>query len=78
MTRRAEQDRIVPADQAAAVFRHHAAVFLIVLAAPAEMIDFELETALAFGQRLQHFDAGRHHFRADSVAGNGGNSIGLH
>src|SRR5262249_40990216 len=66
------------ADQAAAVLWHHAAVFLVVLAAPIEMVDVELEIALALGQRVQHFDPGGHHFRADSVAGNGGYSVRLH
>jgi hypothetical protein len=52
MTGRAEQDRVVIADETAAVLRHHAAVFLVVLAAPVKMVDLELEAALAFGQRL--------------------------
>src|SRR5690348_7275745 len=78
MTGRAEQDGVVAADQAAAILRHHAAVFLVVLAAPVEMIDLELEAPLALGQRLQHLDAGGYHLGADSVAGNGGDPVGLH
>ena len=39
----AEQDGIVLPDQVAAVLRHHAAVLLVVLAAPVEMIDREAE-----------------------------------
>jgi hypothetical protein len=30
------------------------------------------------GQRLQHLLAGRDHFLADAVAGNGGDGVGLH
>jgi hypothetical protein len=58
--------------------RHHPAVLLVVVATPVEVIDLEAETAVAPGQRLQHFDAGRNHFRADAVAGNGCDRIGLH
>jgi hypothetical protein len=78
MTGRAEQDRIVIADETAAVLRHHAAIFLVVLATPVKIIDLELEATLAFGQRLQHFDAGRYDLCPDSVAWNGGDPISLH
>jgi len=53
-------------------------MFLVVLAAPIEMVDFELEAALALGQCMQHLDTGRYDFRADPVAGNGGDPIRLH
>jgi hypothetical protein len=33
-------------------------MFFVVLAAPVETVDLELEFALALGQRVQHFDAG--------------------
>src|SRR5215471_17333888 len=53
-------------------------MFLVVLATPVEMVDFELEAALAPGQRMQHLDPGRYHFRADPVARNSGDLICLH
>src|SRR5262249_6279986 len=58
--------------------RHHAAMFFVVLAAPIEMVEFELKAALALGERLQHLDPGRYDFRADPVAGNGRDSVGVH
>jgi hypothetical protein len=66
------------ADLRAAVFRHHAAMAFVVIATPIKMIESEGETAIAARQRLQHLDAGIHHFGADAIAGNGGNAIGLH
>src|ERR1051326_4566311 len=78
MTRRAEQDGVVALDLVAAVLRHHAAVLLVVLAAPVEAIDLEAEAAVALGQRLEHLDAGRDHFGADAVARNGGEPVDFH
>ena len=58
--------------------RHHAAVPLVVRTAPVEVIDGELEAAVAAGERLQDLDAGGDHLGADAVAGNGCNLVGLH
>ena len=44
-------------------------MFLVVVAAPIEVIDFELEAPLAFGQSMQYLDSGRYDLRADPVAG---------
>ena len=68
MARRAEQDRVVLADQIPAVLRHHPAVLFVILAAPVEMVDLEREPAVTFGDCGQHLDAGGDDFRADAVA----------
>jgi hypothetical protein len=75
---RAEQDRVVIADLLAAVLGHHAPVFLVILAAPAEVIELEGESPFALGQRPQDFDSGVDDFRTDAVAGNGCDLVGLH
>ena len=78
MPGRAEQDRIVVADQIAAILRHHAAVLLVVLAAPVEVVEPDFETALALGERGERLDAGGDDLCADAVAGNGRNCVGFH
>src|SRR6185437_16100137 len=65
-------------DQVAAVLRHHAAVLLVVLAAPVEVVDLEGEAALALGDGGQHLDTGGYDFGADAVPGNGGDCVGFH
>ncbi len=67
MPGRAEQDRVVLADQVPPVGRHHAAVLLVILAAPVEVVDLEREAAVAPGDGVQRFETGRNHFRADAV-----------
>ena len=62
-------------DPVAAVLRHHAAVLLVVLAAPVEAVDLEPETAVARGQRLQHLEAGGNDFGSDSVTRYGSDPV---
>jgi hypothetical protein len=78
MAGRAKQDRIVFGDLLASVDRHHAAVLLVVIAAPVEMVDLEGKAALALRDGFEHLDTGRHDFRADAVAGNGCDLVALH
>ena len=78
MPGRTEQDRVVLADQIPAVLRHHAAVLLVVLAAPVEMIELECETAFALGDCGERLHAGGDDFRADAVAGDGRDRVGFH
>jgi len=78
MARRAEQDGVVLPDQVAAVGRHHAAVLLVVFAAPVEVIDLEGEVPFALGQRLQHLDTGGDHLGPDAVSRNRSDRVGLH
>ena len=74
----AEQDRVVTADLLAAVLGHHAAVLLVIFAAPVEAIELEGERPLAGGQRLKNLNSGVDDFRADAVAGNGCDCVGFH
>ena len=54
------------------------AVLEVVVAAPGEMLDVELEPAVAAPEPVQHFESGGNHFGADAIAGDGGNPIGAH
>ena len=74
----AEQDGVVFLDLVAAVLRHHDAVLLVVFGPPVEMIDLELEIAVALGQRVQHLDACGNDFGADPVARDGCYGVRLH
>src|SRR5688500_13459433 len=78
MARRAEQDGIVLPDQVAAVRRHHAAVLLVILAAPVEVIDLEGEAAVTLGKRLQHFDTRRDDLGSNTVTGDRSDGVSLH
>ena len=78
MARRSEQDRVVAADQVAAVLRHHAAVLLIVLAAPVEGLDVKTEAADALGEGMQNVDTCGDDLGSDAVSGDCRNLIGLH
>ena len=78
MTGRTEEDRVVVLDLVAAVLGHHAAMFLVELAAPIEAVEFEGEAAVARGERPQDLDARVDHLRADAVARNSGDPVGLH
>ena len=72
-----KKDRVVPADLLQPVFRHHAAVLQIVVAAPGQLIPLEVESELLPGC-LQHPDALGNHFLADAVAGNYCNPVLFH
>ena len=74
----AEQDGVVFPDLVAAILGHHDAVLLVVLGTPVEMIDLELKTAVALGQRVQDLDAGGNDFGADPVARDRCDGVGLH
>jgi hypothetical protein len=58
--------------------RHHDAVLLVVVGAPVEVGDLELEAAIALGADLEHLEAGGDHLRPDAVARNGCNSMCTH
>ena len=65
-------------DLIAAVLRHHAPMRLVIRAAPVEAIETESECAFAPSQRGEDFDSGLDDFRADAVAWNGCDCVGLH
>ena len=75
---RAEIDRVVIPDLVAPVGGHHQAGRLVIIRAPIEMIEGELESAVAPRQRGERLDAGRHDLLANSVAGDDRDSIALH
>ena len=75
---RTEVDRVERLELFEPVGRHHAAVLLVVVAAPVELLDLQLERAFAAGQRSQHLDAGVDDFRADPVAADGSYLVRLH
>jgi hypothetical protein len=66
---RAEEHGVVPGELVQRVFRHHAPVLFVVIAAPVELVEFPLDTEAAAG-RLQHAQALGHDLLADAVAGN--------
>ena len=66
---RAEEDRVVPANQIAPIGRHHRAVPLEVIAAgEVEVVELEPDVEAARG-RIEHPQALGHHFAPDAVAG---------
>jgi hypothetical protein len=75
---RAEEDRVLVAQRIQAIGRHHRAVCAEVVAAPVEMLELEAKAGGGVGQGLQHLLAGRHHFLADAVAGNGRDAVSVH
>src|SRR5438105_2771348 len=66
---RAEKDRVVMANLFEPVFRHHASVFGVVLAAPWLFVPREANAEPA-GRGLKYAHAFRHNFFADAVAWN--------
>ena len=74
---RAEQDRVLVAQRVEAVLGHHDAMPAVVVAAPVEVLEHELQSAFV-GQCLQQPTTGGNDFLADTVAGDGRNAIGLH
>ncbi|KCB33435.1 hypothetical protein L541_1548 [Bordetella hinzii CA90 BAL1384] len=72
----AEENGLVPADLLCPVIRHHLAVPGVIVAAPVKMIPLEAD-AKARGGRVQHAQPFRHHFLANTVAGNHGDSMCL-
>ncbi|MND04987.1 hypothetical protein D3C83_255280 [compost metagenome] len=53
-------------------------VLEVVVAAPREMLDLELESTLASGEHLQRLKAGCDDFDADAIAGNGCDFVFAH
>ncbi len=66
------------ADLVAPVLRHHAAVLLVVVAAPVEMVDLKRNAAVPLGQGIQYLDAGRDDLGSDTVPGNGCDLVFFH
>src|SRR5262249_11166264 len=74
----AEQNGVVVPDQIETIFRHHAAVLLVVFAAPIEVIELEREPAVTLGNGVHDLHASRDDFRADTVTGNSCDLVGFH
>src|SRR5262249_18958782 len=74
---RAEEDRVIGADPALPVLRHHAAVLLVIFdIGEVEPVELERKTVL-LGRLLQRPDPLRHHLLADPVARDDGNAVSL-
>ncbi len=58
--------------------RHHDAVLLVVVRAPVEVGDVELEPAVALGADLEHLEAGCNDFWPDAVTWNCGDLVRAH
>ena len=78
VARGTEEDRVVAAQRRQAVGRHHLAVRAVPVAAPAEGLELEAQSAVGGGERLEQLGAGGDHFLADAVTGDQGDAIGLH
>ncbi len=78
VARRAEQNRILVADGIQPVGRHHHAVLAIIIAAPVEILELELEGVASRSDGFENPLARGHDFLADAVAGNGCDAVGLH
>src|SRR3984957_1022226 len=75
---RAEIDGVMALDLRETVRRHHHAGRPIMVRSPPKMIEAPLDPALALRDRLQHLEASRNDFFADSVAGNDRDPIASH
>ena len=64
---RAEEQRVVAADLVLPVLRHHRAVLGVVVAAPVEVIELEVDVELA-GRRIEHAQPFGDDLLADAVA----------
>ncbi len=59
-------------------FGNVVAFFQVVVGAPREMLDTQLEAAILPRQGLQHLQTGRDDFRADAIARDGCNLVFTH
>src|SRR5205823_14289424 len=75
---RTKQDSIVVLDQREAVGRHEGPGLLVARRAPVEVIERKFEVSRACRASIEHFNAGRDHLGAYSIAWNGGNSVSAH
>ena len=75
---RTEQDRVLVAKCIETVVRHHHAMCPVVVAAPAEVLELELECIRARGERFKDCSPGRDDFLADAVTGNRRDTVILH
>ena len=66
------------ADLVQAIFGNHSAVPQVVLAAPVEPVDPELEPTVPARHLLQGLDSGADHLGPDAIARNRCDSVGLH
>ena len=73
-----EIDRVRHAQPGQGVGRHEHAMAAVMVGAPIIAGDLQAEATVARGQRLQHFQAGVDHLRADPVAGDGSDVVGAH
>ena len=74
----AEKDGVEGLELRHSVLGHHAAVGLIVVRAPVEVMDAELEISAALLEHLQHLQTGGDDLGADPVGRNGGNLVFAH
>src|SRR3954453_5348243 len=63
-----EQDGVEVAELVGAILRHHDTVLFVVVGPPIEVLEIQLEAAVAFGADLERLDAGINDFRSDAVA----------
>ena len=75
---RAEIDRVGGAQPGEPVRRHELAVPAIPVGTPVVVVDDQLESAVARGHGVQHFEAGADDLGADAVGGNGGDAVLAH
>ena len=78
VARRTEEDRILVAQRVEAVVGHHHAVRAVVVAAPAEILEFKGERAVGGGERFKQLLSRGNDFLADAVAGNCCDTVGFH
>src|ERR1700677_4872157 len=72
----AEQNRVLGAQSIESVVGHHRPMWAKLVPAPVEVFEFEAKTAS--GERFQNLPSRGHNFLADTIAGHGGDPIGLH
>ena len=71
----AEEDRVERLELLEPALGDVVAVLQVVVAAPRKVLDLQPEAAVAAGEHLEHFQAGRDDLDADAVAGNRGDAV---
>src|SRR6185503_15314800 len=75
---RTEENRVESLELLEPSIRDVVTVAQVVIAAPLEMLDVQLEAAVSRGEHLQRLQPGRDHFDADAVTGYGCNPVFTH
>ena len=78
VTGRTEQDRVKTAQGIDPILRHHLAMLSIIVAAPGEMLEIQLESGIAGRKGFENLNTGINYFRPNAITGDGCNFVFFH